>query len=1042
MANLFGKNRLREVAQQINTDDVSDFIAIVQTWRTDYHTGTLKADKETSREQQYNRDFFLTILGYAEKPAVPFSFEPKATTDKGQLPDAVISYTDKSNDIKNIAAAVELKGASVELDRPQRREGNMSPVQQGFKYKTQYRNCPFVVVSNFWEFRLYHDNLLDYELWTLDDLVNPADDYLLFKTWYALLRRENFTTSKGTSKTENLLSDIRIEQEEIGKKFYKIYKIARLELLRDIYKRNDHIKTDIDTGIEKAQKIIDRIVFAAFAEDKGLLPDNTLQRVVKAADSSAFGGSLWSTFKGFFEAIDVGSEKLEIPDGYNGGLFKRDETLNNLQIGDDALRAVAALGSYNFNEDLSVTILGHIFEQSISDLEEIKIKVNESQNLETISQNRRKKDGIFYTPDYIVRYIVENSLGKYLREHEEKYKQEFGLKGDITDKTYDKREKQAYSKYQEFLQNIKVVDPACGSGAFLVYVFDYLLAEHKRVGDILGNTLFSGEQYIKSILQNNIYGVDLNEESVEITKLSLWLKSAQKGKKLTALDDNIKCGNSLIDDIEVAGTKAFDWDKEFAEIMQNGGFDVVIGNPPYVRQELIKDQIPFLSTNYQAHAGKADLYVYFFELATRLLKNGGLFGFISSGKFIEANYGKPLLDFLTKNTKFENVVNFGDLAVFEGVTAYPLILIARKSNQQGNFSYVKIDTLDFSSLDSVVTKDGETQTISGFIENNFKFHNPQVSKILTRIKLDSVNFTDVFPAPTVGIKTGLNEAYQSVKGLPYVFGRDIKKYQPVLTSGIIFPYKWTSNGYELLPEQQIVGIDQLLNHKDKLSKRAVINEGIEKRTKVWYEYQQINKQLNFDLEYIVYPNVSLGCNFTLSKSSIIDMTGFIIPTDSKYLLAILNSNLFRYFMQNIAVSRRGGYHEFKTQYITQFPVKNINSTEEASFDSEANEILKLCESLQTTINRFKNLISSEFNLEKWPSKLNKWWTLDFTNFVSALKLQVSLQQKDELLSLFEKYQPACQVLDEQIKRIDDEINGQVYKLYKLTPEEIETIEGM
>lgn len=440
MARLFGENRLGELANKIDTDDIKEFTEIIKTWHNDYYNGSLKKDKETSREQAYNQDFFIKILGFIEKPASPYSLEPKATTEKGQLPDAVLSYTDTSKEIINIAAVVELKGANIELDRPQRREGNMSPVQQGFKYKTQYRNCPFVIVSNFWEFRLYRDNLLDYEVWTLDDLVEPKHDYLKFKTWYVLLKKDNFISISGPSKTEELLSDIRIEQEEIGKKYYKIYKGIRIELLRDIYKNNAHIRKDIDTGIEKTQKIIDRIVFTCFAEDKGLLPDNTLQRVLKAAETSAFGGSLWNTLKGFFEAVDTGSKKLEIPHGYNGGLFKRDDELNNLQISDEPLRTVLELGAYNFKNDLSVTILGHIFEQSISDLEEIKNKVNESKNLEALSQGRRRKDGIFYTPDYIVRYIVDNSLGIYLREQEEKCKEEFGLKGDINDKNYEKRE--------------------------------------------------------------------------------------------------------------------------------------------------------------------------------------------------------------------------------------------------------------------------------------------------------------------------------------------------------------------------------------------------------------------------------------------------------------------------------------------------------------------------------------------------------------------------------------------------------------------------
>ena len=218
MASLFGKNKLREIASRLNTPDIEEKISIVKTWHNDYHNGSLKQDKETSREQAYNQDFFIKILGYKEKPANPYSFEPKATTDKGQLPDAVLSYTDVAKDLKNIAAVVELKGAAIELDRPQRRDGNMSPVQQGFKYKTQYRNCPFVVVSNFWEFRLYHDNQLDYELWTLDDLVDPEEDYLKFKTFYTLLHSDNLATPKGSSNTEGWLSDIRFEQEEIGKK--------------------------------------------------------------------------------------------------------------------------------------------------------------------------------------------------------------------------------------------------------------------------------------------------------------------------------------------------------------------------------------------------------------------------------------------------------------------------------------------------------------------------------------------------------------------------------------------------------------------------------------------------------------------------------------------------------------------------------------------------------------------------------------------------------------------------------------------------------
>jgi type I restriction-modification system DNA methylase subunit len=699
MANIFPTQKLRAIAGQISTDEVLPKIEIINTWLTDYRTGSLKTDKETSREQAFNQDFFIKILGYEEKPHSPYSFEPKATTSGGQLPDAIVGYlhTDETRENQKVSAVVELKGAAIVLDKPQRREGNMSPVQQGFKYKTQYKHCPFVIVSNFWEFRLYQDNQLDYELWTLEDLANPRDDYINFKTFYYLLQHNNFVpkNGEGKSKTEELLSDIRIEQEDISKKFYKVYKDARLELLRNMYKNNKLVRDDIDLGVEKAQKIIDRIVFACFSEDRGLLPDNTMQRVLKVNESAY--GSLWSTLKGFFNAIDVGSDKLEIPRGYNGGLFRNDAELNELIIDDEPLHVVAELSRYDFNEDLSVQILGHIFEQSISDLEEIK------QKAETIVEeadkpkvSKRKKDGIFYTPDYIVKYIVENSLGEYLREAEEKCKKEAGLKGDINDKSYAKREHQAYSAYQLILQKVTVCDPACGSGAFLVQVFDFLLAENKRVAAILDGdkvSLFNTDAAIKSILQNNIYGVDLNNESVEITRLSLWLKSAAKGKKLTTLDGNIKCGNSLIDDPEVAGDKAFNWHIEFPDIFADGGFDVVVGNPPYVNfANLPVEEREYYKNSFSVYKNKTDLYAFFVERSTSILRAKGSLGYIFPHTWTTTTSFQPLRELIINNYKIQSLVDLGH-GIFTDAVVKTVILVLRKGVFDGipifNSEFVK-----------------------------------------------------------------------------------------------------------------------------------------------------------------------------------------------------------------------------------------------------------------------------------------------------------------------------------------------------------------
>ncbi|MFI2837567.1 type IIL restriction-modification enzyme MmeI [Mycolicibacterium sp. PDY-3] len=435
MAGLFGRTRLRDAAKLIETSGIETAIDIVQLWHYDYHHGTLKTDKETSREQQFNQDFFMKILGYKEKPTNPYTFTPKDTTSGGHYPDAVLRYTDESAGIDNVSAVVELKGASVHLDKPQQREGNLTPVQQAFKYKPQYKACPFVVVSNFYEFRLYNDNQLDFERWTLDDLVDPTDGYIKFKSWYVLLCSENMVSAQGPSVTQNLLSTIRQDQEEIGKKFYTEYKDVRIELLKDIWRNNPSTRDKFDLAIQKAQTVIDRIVFACFAEDMDLLPEMIVPRVMEEARRSIYGESLWEHFKRFFKAVDKGSAQLGIPTGYNGGLFADDVLVDAFQISDPVMERIANLSRFDYREELRVNVLGHIFEQSISDLEEIRRKIREDKTPLNISEpappGRRKKEGIFYTPDYIVRFIVDSTLGAYLRKQEQLVQRKHKLTGRL-----------------------------------------------------------------------------------------------------------------------------------------------------------------------------------------------------------------------------------------------------------------------------------------------------------------------------------------------------------------------------------------------------------------------------------------------------------------------------------------------------------------------------------------------------------------------------------------------------------------------------------
>ncbi len=447
-----------------------------------------------------------------------------------------------------------------------------------------HQKCKYVITSNFEKLRFYIQNAVEHI------------DFDLFN-----LTRERFALLWLCLAKDNLLADLPLkikeqsvlQEENITKKLYADYSKFREAIYNNLVKNNP--ETDKILLFKKTQKLLDRFLFIFFAEDRLLLPPNSISEIVKQwtklKDEYDEYFPLYSRFKKYFGYMNTGfkGKKYDIY-AYNGGLFKPDAILDNITIDDDILyEHTLRLSNYDFETDVDVNILGHIFEHSLNEIENVQSEIAEAQKYTSASNNnisqekgehaprttsKRKKDGIFYTPKYITKYIVENTLGKLCEEKranlgiidEEYTKGRKNRKKDII-RQYDKK----LDDYRNWLLSLSILDPACGSGAFLNQALEFLITEHNKI-DELRSALLGGaivfSDISTNILEKNIYGVDLNEESVEIAKLSLWLRTAQKGRKLNTLSNNIKCGNSLIDDPQVAGEKAFNWQNEFPNIFK------------------------------------------------------------------------------------------------------------------------------------------------------------------------------------------------------------------------------------------------------------------------------------------------------------------------------------------------------------------------------------------------------------------------------------------------------------------------------------------
>ncbi len=547
------------------------------TFTTYFHNAARQQNIREAKEEQFQegflRELFVNVLDYTLNPEPHFNLTTELKNEKGaKKADGAILKEGQA------IAVIELKSTKTkDLE---------SIRQQAFDYKANQTGCVYVVTSNFEKLRFYVNNAVEFEEFNLFNLTPER-----FALLYLCLHQSNVINHKPL---EIKNASIR-EEENITKQFYTDYSVFKRELYRDLVKlnvknevfREELINQDADratkniklTLFKKSQKLIDRFLFIFFGEDRGLLPPNSTIKILeqwnklKELDEIV---PLYSRFIKYFNYLDKGRKGTDNTAeifAYNGGLFKPDPVLDSMLISDELLyKHTKGLSLYNFDSQIDVNILGHIFENSLNEIESVNAEI---EGVDFDKQTtKRKKDGVFYTPKYITKYIVDNTVGKLCTEK----KTELGIieeayfksrKGRTTKKL--KELQQLLNTYRDWLLTLTILDPACGSGAFLNQALDFLIKEHQYIDELdakLTGSAIVFRNIENTVLENNIYGVDLNEESVEIAKLSLWLRTAQPRRQLTTLSSNIKCGNSLIDDPKVAGAKAFNWQQEFPHVFK------------------------------------------------------------------------------------------------------------------------------------------------------------------------------------------------------------------------------------------------------------------------------------------------------------------------------------------------------------------------------------------------------------------------------------------------------------------------------------------
>ena len=1050
-------------------------------WLSKLQSGAL--EKETIHYMEFAHTVLRDILNYPEDE-IRFEEDNVEFSIKDSRGSRIICFEVKGTSTKDLHAV-----------QPGRKKEHETPIKQLWDYMSKSDPpTPYGIATNYRIFELF-DYTRGQSKFHRFDFLSLEEDFSRLREFIGVFSRRSIVEEKFV---ETLHEESIIEEREFTKEFYKLYHETRLMLLRE-FMENAGLEHTAG-AIHFAQLFLNRLMFILFAEDTGKLPKRLFEEkvlnILKAEHLiSDHSKHVSDTVADLFNCLDEGSKTPIKIFGFNGGLFKspippriffkdmrkkeyfkeiylysklkKDILLDEYSAEilskygeklNPIIKNFLLMASFDFNTEVNVNILGHIFEQSITDIELIKEG----------GASRRKKEGIYYTPELITEYMCRTSIYKFLSKHKANNARDLVLEY-----------KDNIQALEDKFNNMTILDPACGSGAFLIKSVDILLELHREVQLFKQDTglytaIKKGRKYKKDegqltlekwheedeardIIEKNIFGVDINEESVEITKLSLFLRIARKNRKLIDLSSNIKCGNSIvnrdlidfykkIDDSfseedarrVIEENNPFEWETEFKTVFDNGGFDVVIGNPPYISNWTLsrsnRTLVEYLNQKYPDYLiGHWDIYLCFIARCMEtLLKDKGIHSFILPSSVLKEKYGKKFRKRIIDDYVISEIFDFGEARVFDNVARQSIIYVIGKESKRDNKISIKFNLLEVAKR---IPQVFYLQLKNYAIKTNV---NPEDIPVFEKINQGSVylgNLVCVNPGVVAHSKAKSPIKFNKDDVIHTEYKAGFKKY---VIGENIRPYYVKYNGHYMDYTSKKDCFHrpkfELLFESDKLIVRRVSGK---------------NNQIVacFDNDQY-YSNDSLLHLLTWTddvvKNQPPDKKWDIVLNNNynlEYILAIISSELMTYYFSKFLSTDtlQGSYSSVYPEDIRMIPIKEKGNVEQMPLIIEAKNMKSKNVEIEQNLTALLNWLEIQFGITDTADSVcfKEISDDDFFNLVKRNNKRGAINPKiaSDIKKYFNEYKIKAIDAAERVSVINNNINELVYDLYDISAEE-------